>query len=210
MLVVGVLIGSISLLSHATPSAAAGATTYRTTFQLTAPVGAEGIDRVVWVWTTSQTTGDVGESGLSDWSMELWAGTTLVYQDVIMVGGVLQDVGGNPRVADDTFWQFDLDSMQLLQFRNFFFDASGAGTHYLVTDNESIPDDGQVWISIYVDGGLTDIVIGQLADQSTTFVTTPATTRDGCKAGGWQHLSRADGTSFKAQGDCIQYANTGK
>jgi hypothetical protein len=31
-----------------------------------------------------------------------------------------------------------------------------------------------------------------------------------CKNGGWQTLSRADGSSFKNQGDCIQYANTGK
>jgi hypothetical protein len=30
-----------------------------------------------------------------------------------------------------------------------------------------------------------------------------------CKNGGWQSLKRADGSSFKNQGDCIQYANTG-
>jgi len=39
---------------------------------------------------------------------------------------------------------------------------------------------------------------------------TVATNKDGCKDGGWQSLSRADGSSFKNQGDCIQYANTGK
>jgi hypothetical protein len=33
---------------------------------------------------------------------------------------------------------------------------------------------------------------------------------DDCKNGGWQGLSRADGSSFKNQGDCIQYVNTGK
>ena len=31
-----------------------------------------------------------------------------------------------------------------------------------------------------------------------------------CKKGGWRNLQRADGTSFKNQGDCIQYVNTGK
>ena len=36
-----------------------------------------------------------------------------------------------------------------------------------------------------------------------------ATNKDQCKAG-WQSLSRADGTFFKNQGDCIQYVNTGK
>jgi hypothetical protein len=34
--------------------------------------------------------------------------------------------------------------------------------------------------------------------------------KDACKKGGWQGLSRADGSGFKNQGDCIQYTNTGK
>jgi hypothetical protein len=37
-----------------------------------------------------------------------------------------------------------------------------------------------------------------------------ATSRDGCKGNGWQSLGRADGSTFKNQGDCIQYVNTGK
>ena len=31
-----------------------------------------------------------------------------------------------------------------------------------------------------------------------------------CKDGGWQSLVRSDGSTFKNQGDCIQYVNTGK
>jgi len=34
--------------------------------------------------------------------------------------------------------------------------------------------------------------------------------KEECKNGGWQSLSREDGSTFKNQGDCIQYANTGK
>jgi hypothetical protein len=30
-----------------------------------------------------------------------------------------------------------------------------------------------------------------------------------CKNGGWQSLSRPDGTDFRNQGDCIQFATTG-
>lgn len=37
-----------------------------------------------------------------------------------------------------------------------------------------------------------------------------ATTASQCKNGGWQTLQRLNGTTFKNQGDCIQYANTGK
>ena len=34
--------------------------------------------------------------------------------------------------------------------------------------------------------------------------------QDQCKNGGWQTLTHPDGTPFKNQGDCIQFANTGK
>jgi len=37
-----------------------------------------------------------------------------------------------------------------------------------------------------------------------------ATAKDECKKGGWEDMTRADGTTFKNQGDCIQYVNTGK
>jgi hypothetical protein len=37
-----------------------------------------------------------------------------------------------------------------------------------------------------------------------------ATDKDACKGGGWQNLRRADGSTFKNQGDCIQYVNAGK
>jgi len=36
------------------------------------------------------------------------------------------------------------------------------------------------------------------------------TSKEQCKDGGWQSLTRADGSAFKNQGDCIQYVNTGK
>lgn len=37
-----------------------------------------------------------------------------------------------------------------------------------------------------------------------------ATNKDDCKRTGWRDVFRADGSSFKNQGDCIQYLNTGK
>jgi hypothetical protein len=37
-----------------------------------------------------------------------------------------------------------------------------------------------------------------------------AADRESCKSGGWKTLRRADGSTFKNQGDCIQYVNTGK
>ncbi len=34
--------------------------------------------------------------------------------------------------------------------------------------------------------------------------------KNSCKKDGWKDLERTDGSSFKNQGDCIQYLNTGK
>ena len=48
---------------------------------------------------------------------------------------------------------------------------------------------------------------------TTTFNFDPfvvATDKEACKNNGWMNLRRADGSSFKNQGDCIQYVNTGK
>ena len=37
-----------------------------------------------------------------------------------------------------------------------------------------------------------------------------ATSADACKNGGWTTLRRADGSTFKNQGDCVSYVNTGR
>jgi hypothetical protein len=42
------------------------------------------------------------------------------------------------------------------------------------------------------------------------FASQVVTSKDSCKDNGWQSLVRSDGSTFKNQGDCIQYANTGK
>ena len=50
-------------------------------------------------------------------------------------------------------------------------------------------------------------------DDSVTYDFEPyrvATTLDQCKNSGWQTTRRADGSTFKNQGDCIQYVNTGR
>ena len=61
--------------------------------------------------------------------------------------------------------------------------------------------------------GYADGLTFSAAGDATTFDFEPyevATDKDACKNGGWENLRRADGSSFKNQGDCIQYVNTGK
>jgi hypothetical protein len=55
--------------------------------------------------------------------------------------------------------------------------------------------------------GLWTVTNVQLGQGEATNV---ATKKDECKKGGWADMTRADGSSFKNQGDCIQYVNTGK
>ena len=50
---------------------------------------------------------------------------------------------------------------------------------------------------------ITNVELGQGEDADV------ATDKDECKNGGWADLTREDGSSFKNQGDCIQYVNTG-
>lgn len=37
----------------------------------------------------------------------------------------------------------------------------------------------------------------------------PAASREDCRDGGWETVTRADGTPFANQGDCVSYTNTG-
>ena len=56
------------------------------------------------------------------------------------------------------------------------------------------------------------LAIGVSGD-TTTYNFEPfivAQTEEQCMNNGWQVVKRADGSSFKNQGDCIQYVNTGK
>jgi hypothetical protein len=58
-----------------------------------------------------------------------------------------------------------------------------------------------------------DALYVSVSGNKTTFNFEPyvvATTMDDCKNGGWQNAKRADGTSFKNQGDCVSYTNTGR
>ena len=50
-------------------------------------------------------------------------------------------------------------------------------------------------------------------DETTTYdfeLFDAAASRDDCREGGWQTVTRADGTPFKNQGDCVSYTNTGR
>ena len=121
------------------------AATYVTTLSLATPLYDDNIDTVVFNWSTNKASGSVGSSDLLDLSMELRSGGDNIYTDTIMVGGVVQSIGGVSRTVP--FWDFDLDTLVLWQM------ATGEpqppvdpGTYYIVFDSESLPADGIVVI----------------------------------------------------------------
>jgi hypothetical protein len=59
----------------------------------------------------------------------------------------------------------------------------------------------------------TDVLTIGYDDECVTYDFEPfevAADKETCKNGGWKTLRRADGSTFKNQGDCIQFVNTGK
>jgi hypothetical protein len=61
-------------------------------------------------------------------------------------------------------------------------------------------------------GHVDKVTIG-VGTNTTTFDFEPyavANNKDDCKGSGWQTVKRADGSSFKNQGDCVSYTNNGK
>lgn len=59
----------------------------------------------------------------------------------------------------------------------------------------------------------TDVLTIGYGSECVTYDFEPfevASDKETCKNGGWKTLRRADGSSFKNQGDCIQYVNTAK
>ena len=51
---------------------------------------------------------------------------------------------------------------------------------------------------------------GYLVDNVSLATGIAPITKDDCKQGGWKNVTRGDLSTFKNQGDCIQYVNTGK
>jgi hypothetical protein len=104
------------------------------------------------------------------------------------------------------------------------YDSLNVGTNGApTTGSDPQPDDAylnDVYGYEYCDGGLGGAGTFRLDAGCWTgfqpairvaalYINTPATAND-CKNDGWKTRTRADGSTFKNQGDCIQYVNTGK
>lgn len=62
-------------------------------------------------------------------------------------------------------------------------------------------------------GYLDNVVVTLVGGDATTYDFDPiivAATKDDCKQGGWEDMTREDGTAFKNQGDCVSFVSNGK
>jgi hypothetical protein len=73
-----------------------------------------------------------------------------------------------------------------------------------------------IGLSVVADGewafpsGNQTVLVDNVQINSDTVTFDQPQNKDECKNDGWMTLTRADGSGFKNQGDCIQYVNTGK
>jgi hypothetical protein len=137
--------------------------------------------------------------------------TTLVYEPY-----------WNGAVVPGTWQQWDVDAGQLWSSRSYsnggctvVAGAGGPPLYTLAGLQAACPNALVVGFGVNVGSNNPsyDVETDLVTFNGTSYDFEPyavATDKDACKNGGWQTLKRADGSSFKNQGDCIQYVNTGK
>lgn len=97
------LVSSAMVLGLGTASVLAG--DFKTTFTLDTAVGDPLVDTVIFNWSTDLTSGTVNAGDLTNWSIELLNGASSIYTDSVIIGGVVQPIGG---VARTLVFDFNL------------------------------------------------------------------------------------------------------
>lgn len=126
---------------------------YTTTLSLESP-STDGITTVVFDWSTLAVSGIIGGNDLIDYSISLYAGSSLIYSNDVLINGVRQPLESVDR--NDPFWDYDLDTLTLRQFNlgvlGILFSGTVSGTHYSVEDGVSLPADSLIIIWKFIDG----------------------------------------------------------
>ena len=137
-----------------------------------------GANRIEYLWTTPLASGSVTPTDVTNLTMSMFNGNTLVYTDTVLAGGVMQPFGGVSRVASDLQWRFNLNTMTLLEMGNLQTTnpAGGSGTQYYVTDNVTLPADSMVGVFTIINGVKNpSFTIDLLANQTSSTVPEPST-----------------------------------
>lgn len=188
-----------------------------------------------YMHNTATPLADINE--LSYWAKQVsasFAGGDASYQLQVCLGGatptsctgfttLVYEPYQNGVVVPNT-WQFwDVDNGQFWSSRSYTDGmactviAGGGGAPFYTLAGLQAACPNAVAVKFGVNIGSNNPSYNVYADlvnfDGTTYDFEPyevATNKDQCKSGGWTTFKRADGSSFKNQGDCIQYTNTGK
>jgi hypothetical protein len=127
----------------------------------------------------------------------------------------------SPVIIPNVWQQWDVDAGQFWSSRS-YSDGSctvvagggGAPFYSLATIQTICPNAVVVGFGVNIGSNNPsyDVYTDLVNFNGTTYDFEPyivAEARDQCKNGGFSNVKRADGSSFKNQGDCIQYVNTG-
>jgi hypothetical protein len=219
--------GAVNFVVDSTAPAGVGA------LQLT--TDATTTSKAQYMHATNTPLANVTE--LSYWTKQVsasFAGGDPSYQLVVCLGGVtgvtcngfttfVFEPYQNGVVVNNEWQQWDVDAGQFWSSRT----ASGGGTCNVVAGGGGAPFytladlkancPNAVVAGFGVNIGSNNPSYNVYTDlfnfNGTTYDFEPyevATTKDQCKNGGHNNVTRADGSSFKNQGDCIQYVNNGK
>lgn len=126
---------ALALAGATLASLPASAGTYQSIFTLATPHTASGpsITHVVLTWSSATDAGVIGLGHITDWTVQLRSGSSVVFTDEVMSAGAVQPLAGVGRVAADLRFQFDFSSQTYRVFDTMYFGSllSGAtGTAY--------------------------------------------------------------------------------
>ena len=212
--------GAVNFVSDATAPAGSGA------LQLT--TDATNTAKAQYMHATSTPLADVTELSYSTKQNSGPAVADPSYQLAVELNGtsgyttLVYEPYWNGAVVPGTWQSWDVDS-------GFFWSSStvtcsnggvtsGAGGPPLYTLDEiatMCPDAVVVGFGVNVGTNNPgyDVETDVVDFNGTTYDFEPnvtASSADQCKNGGWSSVTRADGSTFTNQGDCIQYVNSGK
>ena len=95
---------------------------FKTTLTVDPAIGTPSVDTVIINWSTNLTSGEVFQSAINNdlthWSYELLRGGSSVYTETVILGGVVQPIGGFSRSSGNLYFYFDLDTLTLLDWDN--------------------------------------------------------------------------------------------
>jgi hypothetical protein len=140
--------------------------------------------------------------------------TTLVFEPYQnpQLGPILPNVWQSWDVSSGLFWS----TRTVTCSNGTIVGTSGGPATYTLSDIKTMCPNAVVigyGVNIGSNNPLYNVYTDLFNFNGTTYDFEPyqvASNKDQCKSGGYSNVKRADGSSFKNQGDCIQYVNTGK